>query len=104
MLLILSLFVFQNEILNVFGHILNWKCFFFLGSDKGEALITVIANHMPRNKKQDVIEEKQFWTSLLQKRVKEKTLASVWVKDADKDADKDSQIPHDLTPSFHSVN
>lgn len=65
-----------------FGHILNWKVFFFfffLGSGKGEALITVIANHIPRDKKQDVDEEQQFWTSVLQKRVEEKTLAqSEW--------------------------
>ena len=59
--------------------------FFFLGSDKGEALITVTANHIPRDKKQDVDEEKQFWTSVLQKRVEEKTLASVWVKGAEKE-------------------
>lgn len=53
--------------------------FFFLGSGKGEALITVIANHIPRDKKQDVDEEQQFWTSVLQKRVEEKTLAqSEW--------------------------
>ena len=65
-----------------FGHILNWKCFFFLiflGSGKGEALIIVIANHIPRDKEQDVDEEQQFWTSVLQKRVEEKTLAqSEW--------------------------
>lgn len=49
--------------------------FIFLGSGKGEALIIVIANHIPRDKEQDVDEEQQFWTSVLQKRVEEKTLA-----------------------------
>ena len=58
--------------------------FLFLGSGKGEALITVIANHIPHDKKQDVDEEQQFWTFVLQKRVEEKTLASVWVKGAEK--------------------
>lgn len=58
---------------------LELKVFFFflifLGSGKGEALIIVIANHIPRDKEQDVDEEQQFWTSVLQKRVEEKTLA-----------------------------
>ena len=62
---------------------LELKVFFFfiifLGSGKGEALIIVIANHIPRDKEQDVDEEQQFWTSVLQKRVEEKTLAqSEW--------------------------
>lgn len=86
----LSLFFkieFWIFVLFEFGHILNWKCFFFfffLGSGKGEALITVIANHIPRDKKQDVDEEQQFWTSVLQKQVDEKTLVSVWVEGAEK--------------------
>ena len=67
---------------------LELKVFFFfflsLGSGKGEALITVIANHIPHDKKQDVDEEQQFWTFVLQKCVEEKTLASVWVKGAEK--------------------
>ena len=69
---------------------------FFLGSGKGEALITVIANHIPRDKKQDVDEEQQFWTSVVQKHVDEKTLVSVRVEGA-----KKSRVKFPMTWLLH---